>query len=79
MPANETTFFSGGRLLWRGEIATTGGPSHMVEFDLSETEWDQTDIRSVADAVGRAIKEAVVSQNGKPAPDKPLGRGLIIS
>ena len=63
MTENITTYFDGGRLLWRGEIAVNGGAPRVVEFDLSETDWDLADAEAVGVLVHNAIGEAIGTQN----------------
>ena len=60
-----TTYFSEGRLLWRGKIAVNGGSPELVEFDLSETDWDLADAESVATPIRKAVMDALATQDGK--------------
>ena len=72
----EVTYFSGGRLFWRGKISA-GGEERLVEYDLSEV-WDMATVQSFGDRVAYAIREAVMTQDGKIDINKEMLGGLRI-
>ena len=71
------TYFSGGRLFWRGKI-TANGEERLVEYDLSEVAWDIAMAHSFGDLVKGAVREAMFTQDGKIDINKETPPGFFI-
>lgn len=71
-------WFMGGRLMWRGKVESSG-IIKLVEYDLSEIQWDDKEITQIDKILEAKIRQASLIQDGKIDLNTEVYQTMIVS